>query len=131
MATLARDPLQPALGDERFFLRGAIVMALLIVVAFSFQLAMGRSTFASPLRVHAHAIVFMGWVAIYLMQNIFVATGRMALHRRLGWVAAAWVPLMIILGIFVTVAMVRRGHVPFFFRPLHFLVFDPANVFAF
>jgi hypothetical protein len=28
----------------------------------------------------------MGWVGIYLLQNIFVATGRMHLHRRLGWI---------------------------------------------
>jgi hypothetical protein len=131
MATLARQPLEPALGDERFFLRGAIVMALVIVAGFSFQLAMGRSTFGSPLRVHAHAIVFMGWVAIYLMQNIFVATGRMALHKRLGWIAAFWLVPMVVLGCVVTAAMVRNGQVPFFFRPLHFLVFDPVTVFTF
>ena len=36
-----------------------IFMTITIVAGFSFQLAMGRSTFASPVRVHAHAIVFM------------------------------------------------------------------------
>src|SRR5215213_4062017 len=115
MASLAQKPLQPALGDERFFLRGAIAMALVIAAGFSLQLAMGRSTFASPLRVHAHAIVFMGWVAIYVMQNIFVATGRMALHRRLGWIAAFWLVPMVVLGCVVTATMVRNDQVPFFF----------------
>jgi len=67
MATLAQTPRAPTVGDERFFLRGAIVMTLVIIAGFSLQLAMGRSTFASPLRVHAHAIVFMGWVGIYLL----------------------------------------------------------------
>jgi hypothetical protein len=118
-------------GDEHFFLRGAIVMTLVIVAAFSFQLAMGRSTFGSPLRVHAHAIVFMGWVAIYLTQNILVASGRMHLHRRLGWIAAAWLVPMVVLGFVVTVAMVRNGTVPFFFRPLQFLIFDPVTLMAF
>jgi hypothetical protein len=131
MATLANAPLSPASGDERFFLRAAIVMTLTIVAGFSLQLAMGRSTFASPPLVHAHAIVFMGWVTIYLLQNIFVATDNMALHRRLGWVAAGWMVAMLVLGCAVTVAMVRRGHVPFFFRPLQFLVFDPMTLFAF
>jgi hypothetical protein len=92
---------------------------------------MGRSTFAAPLRVHLHAWAFMGWVAIYLAQNIFVATDRMALHRRLGWIAAGWIVLMVIMGCVVTVAMVRHGTVPFFFRPLQFLVFDPMTVFTF
>ena len=131
MASLAQKPLASAVGDERFFLRGAIVMTAVIIAGFSLQLAMGRSTFSSPLRVHAHAIVFMGWVAIYLVQNIFVATDRMALHRRLGWIAAVWMVPMVVLGCLVTVAMVRLGHVPFFFRPLQFLIFDPVAVFTF
>jgi hypothetical protein len=124
-------PLAPPRGDERFFLGAAIAMTIVIVTGFSTQLAMGRSTFYSPPLVHAHALVFMGWVTIYLLQNIFAASGRMALHRRLGWVAAGWIVPMIILGFGVTIAMVRRGQVPFFFRPLQFLVFDPLTLVTF
>jgi hypothetical protein len=131
MATLAEKPLAPGVGDERFFLRGAIIMTVTIITGFSFSYIMGRSTFASPLRVHLHAWVFMGWVAIYLLQNIFVATDRMHLHRRLGWIAAAWMVPMIVMGFVVTVAMVRLGTVPFFFRPLQFLVFDPLSLLTF
>lgn len=126
------DRLPSGVGrDEGFFLGGAIAMAVIIVAGFSTQLAMGRSTFAAPLLVHAHAVVFMGWVAIYVLQNAFVATGHMALHRRLGWLATGWVAAMLVLGYLVTVAMVRRGQVPFFFRPLQFLVFDPLSLLAF
>jgi hypothetical protein len=131
MATLAQQPVAPSAGDERFFLRAAVVMALTIVAGFSLQYLMGRSTFGAPLRVHIHAFFFMGWVAIYLMQNIFVATGRMQLHRRLGWIAAFWIVPMVVLGFVVTIFMVRQGHVPFFFRPLQFLVFDPVTVLTF
>ena len=46
MATLAQEPVAPVVGDERFFLRGALVMTAVIVAGFSLQLAMGRSTFA-------------------------------------------------------------------------------------
>ncbi len=118
-------------GDERFFLVAAFAMTLVIVAGFSTQLAMGRSTFYSPPLVHAHAIIFMGWVTIYLLQNIFVGTGRLTLHRRLGWLAAGWMVPMVVLGFAVTLAMVRRGQVPFFFQPLQFLVFDPLSVLAF
>jgi hypothetical protein len=131
MATLAERSALAPLGDERFFLGAAVAMTLVIVSGFSMQLAMGRSTFASPPLVHAHAIVFMGWVTIYLLQNILVAGDRMILHRRLGWVAAGWIVPMIVLGCCVTLAMVRRGQVPFFFRPLQFLVFDPMSLFTF
>jgi hypothetical protein len=132
MATLAEGSRTTVAGnDDGFFLRGAIAMTIVIVAGFSLQLAMGRSTFHSPPLVHAHAITFMGWVVLYLMQNIFVATGRMELHRRLGWIATGWMVAMLILGCLVTVAMVRRGQVPFFFRPLQFLVFDPMSLFTF
>lgn len=131
MATVA-DSAPPMAGrDEGFFLGAAIAMALVLVAGFSLQLAMGRSTFASPPLVHAHAVVFMGWVALYLLQNIFVATGRMELHRRLGWLATGWIVAMLVLGWMVTVAMVRRGQVPFFFQPLQFLVFDPMSLITF
>ena len=132
MATIAQRPVtRSAPRDERFFLGSAVVMAVVIVAGFSFQLAMGRSTFASPLRVHVHAILFMGWVAIYLLQNVLVATNRIALHRRLGWVAAGWMIAMTVSGFLVTAAMVRNGTVPFFFQPLHFLIFDPLTILAF
>jgi uncharacterized membrane protein len=131
MATLAPQPVVPSIGDERFFLRSAIIMAAIIVAGFSMQLAMGRSTFASPVRVHVHAILFMGWVAIYLAQNVLVASGRIDLHRRLGWIAAVWMVPMVVSGFFVTAIMVRNGNAPFFFQPLQFLVFDPMTVTGF
>ncbi|HEX2764349.1 MAG TPA: hypothetical protein VHM92_10995 [Allosphingosinicella sp.] len=131
MATLAGDAPAEGASDAGFFMRAAIAMAMIVVAGFSLQLAMGRSTFASPPLVHAHAIVFMGWVTIYLLQNAFVAGDAMPLHRRLGWIGAGWVVAMVVLGCWVTVAMVRRGHVPFIFQPLQFLVFDPMTVFTF
>jgi hypothetical protein len=123
----------PAFGrpDDRFFLGGAFAMTAVIVAGFSLQLAMGRSSFGAPPLVHAHAIAFMGWVTIYLLQNVFATTGRIGLHRRLGWIAAVWVVPMLVLGCAVTVAMVQRAAVPFFFRPLQFLVFDPVTLFTF
>ena len=131
MATVVRDRQPQPTGDERFFLRGAIVMALIIVVGFSFQLAMGRSTFASPIRVHIHAVLFMGWMTIFVLQNILVSAGRVDLHRKLGWIAVGWMVAMVISGFVVTMAMVQNGVVPFFFRPLHFLIFDPVTMLAF
>jgi len=131
MASIAQDvPVAPT-TDDRFFVRGAIIMAIIIVAGFSTQYLMGRSTFAAPPLVHAHAFIFMGWVAIYLTQNLLIGSGRVDIHRKLGWIAVGWIFPMVLLGCLVTLAMVRRGQVPFFFRPLQFLVFDPVLVFTF
>lgn len=126
------DGAPAASGDDRgFFLGGAIAMTLLVVAGFSTQLAMGRSTFAAPPLVHAHAIIFMGWVAIYLTQNILAATDRVVLHRRLGWLAAGWMIPMLVLGCAVTLAIARRGAIPFFFLPAQFVALDPLSLVAF
>lgn len=132
MATLAETVAPPPVSaDDRFFRRAAIVMALAVVTGFSVQFLAGRSSFSSPPRVHAHAVVFMGWVAIYVAQNVLATTGRIALHRKLGWIAAGWTVAMVVMGCWVTVAMIRGGNVPFFFPPVQFLVFDPMTVFFF
>ena len=131
MASIASDIPVTSSSDDRFFVRAAVVMAITIVAGFSFQHAMGRSTFMSPPLVHAHAIVFMGWVFIYLTQNLLIGTGRLDIHRKLGWIAMGWIFPMVLLGCLVTLAMLRRGQVPFFFRPLQFLVFDPMTLFTF
>lgn len=131
MATLAESSRVSPSSDDVFFVRGAVIIALTIVAGFAFQYAMGRSTFAAPPLVHAHAIVFMGWVVIFLTQNLLIGSGRLDIHRKLGWIAMGWIVPMVLLGCLVTLAMERRGQVPFFFRPLQFLVFDPMTLFFF
>jgi hypothetical protein len=118
-------------GDERFFMKAALAMALIVIAGFSTQLAMGRSSFASPIRVHIHALLFMGWVAIFVTQNALIATGSLARHRQLGWIAVGWMMAMVVSGFVVTLSIVRRGVAPFFFQPLQFLVFDPLTVLTF
>ena len=137
MATVPLDT--PGLGGtseeparaEAFALKFAIAMALTVVAGFSFQLAMGRSTFGSPLRVHVHAFAFMGWVTIFLLQTYFATRGPLSLHRKLGWVAAAWVVLMLGAAMTVIVVSARNGTIPFFFQPQLLMIADPVNLLAF
>ncbi|QKS02006.1 hypothetical protein F9288_07550 [Sphingomonas sp. CL5.1] len=106
-------------------------MTVTIVAGFAFQFAMGRSTFAAPLLVHAHAVTFMGWTFFYLLQNTLVFTGNVALHRRIGWIGVGWVSAMVLLGIAITARIVRDGHAPPFFTPLYFLTMNTLSVIAF
>jgi len=110
-----------ARSEERFFFIMACIMSAVIVAGFSLNLAMGRSTFAVPIAYHVHAFVFFGWVAIYLAQNWLVASGNVALHRRLGWIAAIWVPVMVGMGMTIMVVVLRRNGGPFFFDQNEFL----------
>ncbi len=118
-------------ADHRFAATLAIAMAVVVVAGFSLQLAMGRSTFESPLRVHVHAVAFMGWVALFVAQTWLATRGPLALHRRLGWIAAGWMVLMVGTALTVIVASARGGTVPFFFAPQRFVVSNPASMICF
>ena len=130
MATVAPD-FKPERITDRPPAGMAIAMAAVVVAAFSLQFAKGASTIYSPLVVHAHALTFMGWVAIFTVQATLGARGMIEQHRKLARLALAWIGLMIVMGFVVTVRMVRNGTVPFFFRPQHFLIFDLLNVLVF
>lgn len=127
MATIAQSPMR-AKRDDDFFMTMAFAIAATIFVGFGQFAARGLSSFSAPPIVHAHAVIFMGWVVIYLAQNWFAVRGPIALHRRLGWLACGWLVLMLLVGTAVTVRMVQLGAAPFVFRPLHFLVFDPLSL---
>jgi len=131
MATLAGNTGRTGASDHRFFLIVALLQAAVIFAGFSLQLAMGRSSFSAPLLFHAHAVVFMGWVVLYVTQVALVAGGSLALHKRLGWLAAAWLVPMTILGPMITLARIQEGRAPFFFLPQHFLVANPLNLASF
>lgn len=130
MATLAPHA-RPGTSDDRFYFGLALAMALVIVAGFGLNVAMGRSTFASPPLWHVHAVVFASWVGIFLAQTWFATRGPITLHRRLGWLATFWVVLMVVMGIAITVAAARRGGVPFFFQPQHFLIANPLGLLCF
>jgi hypothetical protein len=117
--------------EARFFFLMACAMSAAIVGGFSLSIVLGRSSFGMPWPVHVHGIVFMGWVGIYLAQNTLILQDNVALHRRLGWLAALWLPLMVGAGLLaVTLKMRTTGAVPFFDQN-QFLFSAPLLLFAF
>lgn len=117
--------------DSRFFIITAILMALINIGAFSFFAAMGISSFHAPVSVHIHAILFMGWVLLFVSQVSFAATGSLALHRKLGWLAVGWALTMVIVGTLTTVWSAQKAAVPFFFLPAQFLLMNPLSIILF
>jgi hypothetical protein len=122
---------QPILRDRGFFLIMAIAIVATVVSGFSLQLAMGRSSFGAPWWVHLHGITFMGWLGIYLAQNLLVYTDRVTLHRRLGLFAAGYVGWMVLVGLSVNTLTAMNHRVPPFFETNVFLVMDWMTVLVF
>ncbi|NLS25809.1 hypothetical protein S2M10_07840 [Sphingomonas sp. S2M10] len=130
MATIVQGLPRVRSGDTRFFLVMAFVMGAIDVAGFSLSIVAGRSSFAVPAIFHLHALVFFGWIALYITQNLLVDGGSVTLHRRLGWVALLWVPVMVVLGTLMTVLSVQHG-APFFFDVRQFLISNPLQLLLF
>jgi hypothetical protein len=62
-------------------------------------------TLATPRIIHLHAAVFVGWLVIVVMQAWFAATGRLALHRRVGEYAMYWGLVVIAVGVVTSFVM--------------------------
>jgi len=133
MATLhaGTPPRTSEQAERRFFLIMTLAMAATIVAGFVVNLAMGRSSFSAPLAYHAHAVVFMGWIALYVTQALTIASGRRTMHIRLGKIAYLWVPLMVAMGIVIMVTVARRNGGPFFFAVNEFLISNVALLLCF
>lgn len=133
MATLAPNSSGVAArgSEERFFFKLACTMAAVLVAGFSLNLAMGRSSFAVPLIYHLHAGIFFGWTALFVTQVGLASSNNLALHRRLGWLSAVWVPMMVAAGIAITLTSMRRTGGPFFFDANEFLISNPIGLVSF
>lgn len=118
-------------GDERFFLIASVIMVMVVVAGFLTLLLRGISTFAAPWPVHVHAVLFMGWVGFFMMQVWLAATGRAHLHRRTGWIAAGYVPALLIVGALVLFRMMRNAAVPPFWTYSYFMVMNLVSLVGF
>lgn len=130
MATVT-EPLPRARGRDRFFLYLSLAMCAVIVAGFALNLALGRSSFAVPLIYHVHAAIFFGWVALFMTQNLLVASGAVRIHRALGVLALAWVPMMLVAGVAMMLFSVRDHGGPPFFDLREFLFGNPADLLCF
>ncbi|MCW2350966.1 MULTISPECIES: hypothetical protein [unclassified Sphingobium] len=131
MATLASGIRSEIERERSFFLKLALAMAFVLVAGFSFNVAAGRSTFAAPLLLHVHALVFFGWLVLFVTQSFLAASGSVRLHRRLGVLALLWVPVMVVLGLAVTRHSVRAIGGPPFFDTNEFLFGNSIGLLAF
>lgn len=113
--TMASLPLSSRAQENRvvehWFVTG-LALAMLAVAIAGFTPSIihtaGRRAPLSSLAA-AHGIVFFGWLCIFLVQSRLVATGRIALHRRLGIAAGLVLIPMLPLAYATSISMVRRG----------------------
>src|SRR5204862_1054723 len=94
------------LETPRFYLNIAVYMAALVIIGFwpSYFAPLLHGNAARPWVIHFHSIVFVGWMALLLVQILLVYRGRIQLHRTLGNIGIAYGALVFILGVVVAFA---------------------------
>ena len=83
-------PVRPLVRSDRWFypgMAGAIVLAEAVGFWHSERGRIAGHHALHPMAV-VHIALFSGWLALFLVQTLLVATGRTRVHRRLGVVAA-------------------------------------------
>jgi uncharacterized membrane protein YozB (DUF420 family) len=131
MATLAQSPSSAEQRERLFFLVMAFVIAAHMVIAFSFFRLIGMSSFGAPWWVHVHAITMFAWLGLYVAQNWLVWRGRIANHRRLGILLAAFAVWVVVIGFAVTAMNVHTHRTLGFTSLPSFLAADWTGITAF
>jgi hypothetical protein len=123
---------RPRRRGRRGFYVGMGVVAVLVVIAGFHPAIRGEAggTRALPTLVRLHGFLFTAWLALFIAQARLVATGRVAVHRRLGLAAAVLAPAMVAVGVVTTIRGARRGW-PFDGDPLGFMVHPLGDLLAF
>ena len=131
MASTAQSTDATEQRERKFFLAMAILVALSVAPAFYVFFQAGFASFSAPWWVHVHAVTFMGWLGIFVLQSWLVAKGKVASHRSLGKMAAAYAVWMVVVGLILTPATLSAGRIPPFFTGPYFLALDWLNVVVF
>jgi len=125
-------PQRGYMADQAFFARYAVFIALFIIFSFAqFSLRGFVDIRTVPPIVHAHAAVMVTWLGLFVAQNQLVHRGELALHRKLGWVSAAVVAAVAVLGCAVGYEALAIHMVPPFFTPGFFLALTTIEATAF
>lgn len=137
MATTAVSAAERTNGERKFYSRMAWMMVAIIVAGFapSFYLRglvhYPRPNPTLPPHVMLHGLAFTAWLAVFVVQTQFVASGRRDLHMRLGAVsflfAVALVPLMYLTAVW----QVARANQNPFTDPLTWTIVPLAGIIPF
>ncbi len=88
--------------DRNFFLLFLVLCWLGVIMGFApavtgrFQ---GKADYVAPLRLHIHAIAFIGWLVLLSAQILLIRFKADAVHRTLGLVSFALIPIMVVSAI--------------------------------
>jgi hypothetical protein len=117
--------------ERNFFLGFVLVSWLGVILGFappSWARFNGEADYPAPLVLQFHAGLYTLWMVLLTVQILLIRSQRQPVHRRLGLLAAAMIPAMVLTGFFAEAYSQRYylGHPPdsqaFFIIPIFYVV---------
>jgi hypothetical protein len=138
-AASVHPPVSTAARDRTFYTGIAIAMLFTALVGFSRTYFLGLfSGHATTITgrvpnatVHLHALLFMSWLVLFIVQTSLVATHRVKVHRKLGCFGVALAAVMIVVGGRTAVEAARLGAVPPGANPWNFIAIPFGDITTF
>jgi len=81
--------------------------------------------------IHIHAVIFSGWILLFITQTTLVSVGRVNWHKKLGILGAVLACLLVLLGTLAIVDSTRRHFTPPGLTPGMFLALDLGEMTVF
>jgi hypothetical protein len=113
MTTIAASsPPSSYADDQGFFLRYSVALSVATVLCFVQIAARGLTDpLTAPAWVHVHALLMVGWLALFVTQNR-LAANNVRLHRKLGVAGGALACAMLAMGWFIAFATLVVHRLP-------------------
>lgn len=116
--------------DRNFFLGFVLLCWFGVVMGFapaSIGRLAGKADYVAPLVLHVHAVAFVGWLLLLTSQTLLIRRRNLALHRKLGLISLALIPVMAVTAVAAEIYSQRYylDHPPnsqaFFIIPLFYI----------
>jgi len=97
-------------SEHHFFVGLAISIAIVVFIGFARTYYL-HTLFKTPkltIFLHVHAAVMTGWIVLFAVQTLLIASNRTRIHRSLGTLGAGYAVLVVVIGCTATVLAARR-----------------------
>ncbi len=120
MATMTEPDVLAYAGvrTDRFYVRMASAMLAVAVVGFAptYWVPLSRGTLVVTPLVHAHALLFFGWMLLFWTQTWLAAHERFGRHRELGVAGVVLACAMCVVGVATATGALERAEAAGFGR---------------
>lgn len=101
---------RPEARTDRFYVRMAVLCTTVAVLGFAptYWIPLARGTLHVAPLTHVHALLFYGWILLFLWQTLLIADGKVVRHREMGVVGVALATGNCIVGLGMAINSIKH-----------------------